>query len=468
MSESLNRGDIVKEKETNKTKETVEIEKKEQEKTKQPKKIKYWNIEKTTESMNAMISAIQASIIKERGLKESSLSKEEKRALRKEASEIFDKQEEERELVEKERIRKEILSIAKNRKILLTHKILKLIAREELSRLSKKRVKEEGVGIFELKERKEIKKKAMKKTEKENPDGNIYLTDELLELLVDEQFLETTYSIVEEPLSMNLDGIDLREFEEVKELLHKKIEENLELKIKKEEERKKSKKMETSKKKETRREKEERLGIEFIPFTDEEKEQLIKEHDKLIMSVATQYNNLRIDIEEKYDLCRLSFVRAMNYFNNNPALFSDNNQSSAKFTTLAVHFMNNAIISAYRKEKKTACSLQDIVGGSDDSEGISRQEDRVKDKTIPSIEAVLEKSFVSNVLNDAVKRLPKTEQIVVSCFYGINDFPKMNQKAIAKNLGMPVQEIAAIRAQGIKMLKKDLKQRGVLTPPKEF
>lgn len=422
---------------------------------------------KNHDTISSALESAMQEVLKTKGLEKVSLKKDEKKAIKEEAKEILKQRELDLEKKERQNMKNQIIETAINGKILLTHRILKIIAKEQLRQASLQRVKESGIGIFERSERQAIIKEVMKKVKNENKDGNILLTDELLELIVTEQLLDSPYSFVEPPVSMRLDLTQKEEIEKFKDYLHEKIDKKNEEQIKKEEERKASKATE-SKKKETRREREQRLGIEFIPFTQEEKEKLIIEHDKLIMSVASKYNNLRIDMDEKYDICRLYFVKAMDNYNNNPVLFQDKEKSAGKFITLATLAMQNALTSVYRKEKRTLCSLQDLVSASNDSDGASRQEDRVKDDKIPSIEALLERDFVRDALSEAIDRLPKAEQMVIGCFYGLCGYPKMNQKAIAQELEITPSEVANIRAQAMKMLRKDLETKSINKPPQEF
>ncbi len=177
-----------------------------------------------------------------------------------------------------------------------------------------------------------------------------------------------------------------------------------------------------------------------------------------VVSLATQYKNRGLDIEDLISEGNIGMLKAAKRFHP---------EHGHRFVTFAAPYIREAIekaieqqVGLYRvprnmkdealeKKRSRALSIDAPVGGSTEL-SLGRV---IPNKDAPDPDQLLQKQNIERELADIVRQLPVREQQVVQYFYGIGVETK-TMAEIAQNMGLKRERVRQIRDKAVRQLLK--------------
>ena len=177
-----------------------------------------------------------------------------------------------------------------------------------------------------------------------------------------------------------------------------------------------------------------------------------------VVSLATQYKNRGLDIEDLISEGNIGMLKAAKKFHP---------KHGHRFVTFAAPYIREAIekaieqqVGLYRvprnmkdealeKKRSRALSIDAPVGGSTEL-SLGRV---IPNKDAPDPDQLLQKQNIERELADIVRQLPVREQQVVQYFYGIGVETK-TMAEIAQNMGLKRERVRQIRDKAVRQLLK--------------
>ena len=177
-----------------------------------------------------------------------------------------------------------------------------------------------------------------------------------------------------------------------------------------------------------------------------------------VVSLATQYKNRGLDIEDLISEGNIGMLKAAKKFHP---------EHGHRFVTFAAPYIREAIekaieqqVGLYRvprnmkdealeKKRSRALSIDAPVGGSTEL-SLGRV---IPNKDAPDPDQLLQKQNIERELADIVRQLTVREQQVVQYFYGIGVETKTMAK-IAQNMGLKRERVRQIRDKAVRQLLK--------------
>lgn len=178
-----------------------------------------------------------------------------------------------------------------------------------------------------------------------------------------------------------------------------------------------------------------------------------------VVSVANQYKNRGLDLEDLISEGNIGMLRAAKKF--------DGSQGK-RFVTFAAPYIRDAIEkaieqqsglyhvprdaanSALEKRRSRALSIDAPIGGSPEL-SLGRV---IPDADAPDPERVLQKGIVEKELKSLVRNLPTREQHVIQRFYGIG-VDTMTMAEIAQEMGLKRERVRQIRNHAVRHILKE-------------
>ena len=72
--------------------------------------------------------------------------------------------------------------------------------------------------------------------------------------------------------------------------------------------------------------------------------------------------------------------------------------------------------------------------------------------TIPHIDAVMEHEEMQSKVREMLSRLPEREQEVLRLLYGLDNYPILNRREIAKVIGVREEQVSRIKTRALDAL----------------
>lgn len=177
-----------------------------------------------------------------------------------------------------------------------------------------------------------------------------------------------------------------------------------------------------------------------------------------VVSLATQFKNRGLDIEDLISEGNIGMLKAAKKFHP---------EHGHRFVTFAAPYIREAIekaieqqVGLYRvprnmkdealeKKRSRVLSIDAPVGGSTEL-SLGRV---IPNKDAPDPDQLLQKQNIERELADIVRQLPVREQQVVQYFYGIGVETK-TMAEIAQNMGLKRERVRQIRDKAVRQLLK--------------
>lgn len=194
----------------------------------------------------------------------------------------------------------------------------------------------------------------------------------------------------------------------------------------------------------------------MLLLTPEEKNTIAEENFNLIHYVANSFSTTGIPHDELVSIGTVGYTKALNNYDKD---------SEAKFSTYAVTCIRNEILHFLRKEKKHTENT--ILSGTylfTDKDGNALTVDdtlsnEMKNKINDEVyveDLILFKEDLA-ILMEAIKKLPKREQMIVINRYGLNGGKVLTQVQIGNKLGMSQANVSKLEQGILEKLAKELK-----------
>lgn len=186
----------------------------------------------------------------------------------------------------------------------------------------------------------------------------------------------------------------------------------------------------------------------------EARNQLIQAHLRMVVNIARQYLIPGIEILDLIQEGNIGLIKAVDMFD--PA-------QGNRLSTIAFYWINKHIQRFLNHEPDDLVSLDMEI--TDDaailhlSDTIEDQGTILGDPTIKPIDAVIEHEELQSKVREMLSHLPEREQEVLKLLFGLDNYPTMSRKEVAKIIGVSLQYISRIRIDTLRQLKKIAKTK---------
>ena len=188
-----------------------------------------------------------------------------------------------------------------------------------------------------------------------------------------------------------------------------------------------------------------RLGTE----REEEAKSILIEHNlRLVVYIAKKFENTGVGVEDLISIGTIGLIKAINTYNK---------EKNIKLATYASRCIENEILMYLRRNNKTKMevSIDEPLNVDWDGNELLLSDILGTDEDI--VYKNLEDEAEIKMLNKAIGKLSKREQLIVELRYGINreDGMEMTQKEVADLLGISQSYISRLEKKIIKRLRKE-------------
>ena len=179
----------------------------------------------------------------------------------------------------------------------------------------------------------------------------------------------------------------------------------------------------------------------------EAREQLIHAHLRMVVHIARQYQRLGVEMLDLIQEGNIGLITAVDKF--------DPTQGH-RLTTLAFYWINKHIQRFLDNEPDDLVSLDMEVN---DGAAILLLSDTIEDKstilgdpTIKHIDTVMEREEMQSKVREMLSRLPKREREVIRLLYGLDNYPVLSRKEVAKIIGVREEQVSRIKTRALDAL----------------
>ena len=179
----------------------------------------------------------------------------------------------------------------------------------------------------------------------------------------------------------------------------------------------------------------------------EAREQLIHAHLRMVVHIARQYQRPGVEMLDLIQEGNIGLITAVDKF--------DPTQGH-RLTTLAFYWINKHIQRFLDNEPDDLVSLDMEVN---DGAAILLLSDTIEDKstilgdpTIKHIDTVMEREEMQSKVREMLSRLPKREREVIRLLYGLDNYPVLSRKEVAKIIGVREEQVSRIKTRALDAL----------------
>lgn len=186
----------------------------------------------------------------------------------------------------------------------------------------------------------------------------------------------------------------------------------------------------------------------------EAREQLIQSHLRMVVNIARRYQCPGIELLELIQEGNIGLIKAVDML--------DPTQGS-RLSSLAKFWIEKYILRFLRNEPELPISLNMDI--SDDgetlllSDTIADQNTLVGDSCYQHIDTIIERQELNTQLMTLLGRLSPNEQQVLRLLYGIDGYPAMERKDIARVMSIQIDQISRIKTRALRHLKTAMKKK---------
>ena len=179
----------------------------------------------------------------------------------------------------------------------------------------------------------------------------------------------------------------------------------------------------------------------------EAREQLIHAHLRMVVHIARQYQRPGVEMLDLIQEGNIGLITAVDKF--------DPTQGH-RLTTLAFYWINKHIQRFLNNEPDDLVSLDMEIK---DGAAILLLSDTIEDKgtllgdpTIKHIDTVMEREEMQSKVREMLSRLPKREREVIRLLYGLDNYPVLSRKEVAKIIGVREEQVSRIKTRALDAL----------------
>ena len=184
----------------------------------------------------------------------------------------------------------------------------------------------------------------------------------------------------------------------------------------------------------------------------EARNQLIQAHLRMVVNIARRYQSPGIELLDLIQEGNIGLIKAVDIFH--PT-------QGSRLSSLAKFWIEKYILRFLRNEPELPISLNMDI--SDDgeplllSDTIADQDTLVGDPCYQHIDTIIERQELKTQLMTLLGRLSPNEQQVLRLLYGIDGYPAMERKDIARVMSIQIDQISRIKTRALKRMKQWIK-----------
>ncbi len=185
-------------------------------------------------------------------------------------------------------------------------------------------------------------------------------------------------------------------------------------------------------------------------LSDEKAKQTLIEHNlRLVVYISKKFENTGVSLEDLTSIGTIGLIKAVNSFNQ---------EKSIKLATYASRCIENEILMHLRKisNQRNDVSLDEPLSMDGDGNELLLSDILGTDGDI--IHKAIEKKLEKEVLIDAVSKLSKREQLIISLRFGIFGQEEKTQKEVADMMGISQSYISRLEKKIIAKLKREMEK----------
>lgn len=184
----------------------------------------------------------------------------------------------------------------------------------------------------------------------------------------------------------------------------------------------------------------------------EARERLIQTHLILVVNIARRHLRPEVEFLDLIQEGNIGLIKAIDMF--------DPTQGN-QISTLAFYWINKHIQRFLNHEPEDTLSLDMEIT---DSKEYLLLGDTIEDKDtifgeqcLKHIETEMEKQEVQQMVHHLLETLSPREQEVLRLLYGLDDYPELSRKEVAKVIGVSAEQVSRIKIKAMQTLHNMLR-----------
>ena len=184
----------------------------------------------------------------------------------------------------------------------------------------------------------------------------------------------------------------------------------------------------------------------------EARERLIQTHLILVVNIARRHLRPEVEFLDLIQEGNIGLIKAIDMF--------DPTQGN-QISTLAFYWINKHIQRFLNHEPEDTLSLDMEITDSKEylllGDTIEDKDTILGDQTIPHIDAEMEHEEQQRQVREMLSRLSEREQEVLRLLYGLDDYPELSRKEVAKVIGVSAEQVSRIKIKALQTLHNMLR-----------
>ena len=179
-------------------------------------------------------------------------------------------------------------------------------------------------------------------------------------------------------------------------------------------------------------------------------DKLIEHNLRLVVYIAKKFENTGIGIEDLTSIGTIGLIKAIKSYK------SDKN---IKLATYASRCIENEILMYIRKSSNRRVEVSIDEPLNTDWDGNELLLSDVLGTDEDSVYKDIETAEESRIISEAISKLSKREQLIVSLRFGLGECEELTQKEVADLLGISQSYISRLEKKIMKRLKKEIETK---------
>ena len=182
--------------------------------------------------------------------------------------------------------------------------------------------------------------------------------------------------------------------------------------------------------------------------------QLIQSHLRMVVNIARQYLRPGVELLDLIQEGNIGLIKAVDMF--------DPTQGS-RLSSLAKFWIEKYILRFLRNEPELPISLDMDISDEGEtlllSDTIADRDTLLGDQCYQRIDQMIDQQELKTQLMTLLGRLSPNEQQVLQLLYGLDGYPAMERKDIARVMGIQIDQISRIKTRALRYLKTGMKKK---------
>lgn len=184
----------------------------------------------------------------------------------------------------------------------------------------------------------------------------------------------------------------------------------------------------------------------------EARERLIQTHLILVVNIARRHQRPEVEFLDLIQEGNIGLIKAIDMF--------DPTQGN-QISTLAFYWINKHIQRFLNHEPEDTLSLDMEITDSSEylllGDTIEDKDTIFGEQCLKHIETEMEKQEVQQMVHHLLETLSPREQEVLRLLYGLDDYPELSRKEVAKVIGVSAEQVSRIKIKALQTLHNMLR-----------